>query len=275
MKYINYKKIPFFILVFFVMLITIFPIYWILATALKNPIEVVLPIPTLFPHNPTLNNFIEVFKSDFWRNMINSLIVTISSTALSLFLSFCAAYSLVRYKFPLKFNALFLVWILVIKILPPVVLAIPLYTMLNNMKLINHLFALVIVYQVYTLPYCIWMIFGFLKTVPKEYEEAAFIDGASKFYTLFKIVFPLLLAGIIATSIFSAITAWDEFLFALLFIRSPQKLTLPLVIVSYIGEYETLWGQLMAIGLLTCIPILLFTNRVYKFYTQGFSMSLK
>jgi multiple sugar transport system permease protein len=269
------QNILFTIMVVFVMLITLFPIYWILATSLKGPLEVVSPIPTMFPHAFTLVNFTEVLKSGFMHNLFNSLIVTCLSTVLSLALAFCTSYALSRYKFPFKFNVIFLVWILVIKILPPVVLAIPLYTMLNKLRLINHLTALVIVYQIYTLPYCVWMIFGFLKVVPREYEEAAYIDGASKTYTMFKIVLPLVRAGLIATSIFAAITAWDEFLFALLFIRSPEKQTLPLVIASYIGEYETLWGQLMSIGLLTCIPMLLFTNRVYKYYTQGFSMSLK
>lgn len=272
----KYIKNPLFtIIVLIVLFITLFPIYWITVTSVKGPLEVVAPTPTLFPNLIVFDNYISVFQSAFWINMVNSLVVTIFSTGISLLLAFCASYALIRYKFPFKFNIFFLIWILIIKILPPVVLAIPLYNMLNAFKLINHLSALIIVYQVYTLPYCVWMIYGFLKTLPKEFEEAAFIDGAGKFYTLFKIVFPLVRAGIIATSIFSAITAWDEFLFALLFIRSPNKLTLPLVIVNYIGEYETLWGELMAIGLLTCVPILLFTNSVYKYYTKGFSMSLK
>ncbi len=269
------KKPLFMFMVLIVLVITLFPIYWITITSVKGPLEVVASTPTLFPKKIVFSNYITVFQSAFWKNMLNSLVVTVFSTGISLLLAFCTSYALIRHKFPFKFNILFLIWILVIKILPPVVLAIPLYNMLNHFKLINHLSALIIVYQVYTLPYCVWMIYGFLKTLPKEFEEAAFMDGAGKFYTLFKIVLPLVRAGIIATSIFSAITAWDEFLFALLFIRSPNKLTLPLVIVSYIGEYETLWGELMAIGLLTCIPILLFTNRVYKYYTKGFSMSLK
>jgi multiple sugar transport system permease protein len=257
------------------LLIILFPIYWILATSLKSPIEVVLPNPTFFPADVTFMNYQAVLESGFISNMYNSLIVSVSATVLSLTLSFFAAYALIRFKFPWILNTLFLIWVLVVKILPPVVLAIPLYTMFNSMHLINRLAGLVLVYQVYTLPYCIWMIYGFLKGVPITFEEAALIDGASRWYILGNIVLPLARTGIIATSIFAVIAAWDEFLFALLFIRIPSLQTLPLVIVNYIGEYETLWGELMSIGLLTTVPVLLFSNFVYKYYTKGFSMSLK
>ena len=131
------------------------------------------------------------------------------------------------------------------------------------------------VYQVYTLPYCIWMLFGFMKSLPVEFEQAAEIDGASRLKTLTHIVVPLSSGGIVATAIFSVIIAWDEFLFALLFIRTPSLQTLPLKIVSFITEYETLWGELMAIGLLATLPVLLFSGYYYKRLTDGFSMGLK
>ena len=265
----------FWIILALTLVVILFPVYWIIATSLKTPLEVIKPDPTLFPRIFTLENYQTVLQSGFLKNMANSLIVAVSSTLLSLTLSFLAAYALLRFRFPLAFNSIFLVWILVVKILPPVVLAIPLYTMFNSLGLINRLLGLVLVYQVYTLPYCIWMIFGFLKAVPLTFEEAALIDGAGRGYILFNIVMPLARTGIIATSIFSVIAAWDEFLFALLFIRTPSLQTLPLVIVNYIGEYETMWGQLMGIGLLTTLPVLLFSSFVYKYYTKGFSMSLK
>ncbi len=261
--------------VLFMLVITLFPVYWILATSLKNPLEVVLPNPTFFPKQPTLENYVAVLQSGFLRNMLNSLIVSIGATTLSLFLSFTAAYALSRFKFPLAFNLIFMIWILLVKILPPVVLAIPLYTMFNSMRLINSLVGLILVYQVYTLPYCTWMLFGFLKSVPMMFEEAAQIDGASKAVMLWKIVTPMARTGLVATSIFSVIAAWDEFLFGLLFIRTPALRTLPLVIVDYIGEYETLWGHLMSIGLITSVPVLVFSNFVYKHYTKGFSMGEK
>ncbi len=265
----------FWVLMAVVLGIILFPVYWILVTSLKTPLEVVLPIPTIFPRELTLKNYIGVLQSGFLKNMGNSLVVSISSTLLSLAISFCAAYALSRFRFPWITNTLFLIWILVVKILPPVVLAIPLYTMFNAMSLINRILGLVLVYQVYTLPYCIWMLFGFLKSLPLMYEEAAQIDGASKSATLWFVVLPMMRTGLVATSIFSIITAWDEFLFGLLFIRTPALRTLPLVIADYIGEYETLWGNLMAIGMITALPILLFSHFVYAYYTKGFALGDK
>ncbi|MFA6783959.1 MAG: carbohydrate ABC transporter permease [Sphaerochaeta sp.] len=265
----------FWILMLFLLLITLFPVYWIVVTSLKTPLEVVLPHPTFFPKTFTFQNYQAVLQSGFLGNMRTSLIVSISSTLISLVLSFCAAYALSRFQFPWMFNTLFLVWILLVKILPPVVLAIPLYTMFNSLGLINKIHGLVLVYQVYTLPYCIWMLFGFLKALPLMYEEAAQMDGAGKMATFAYIVLPMMRTGLVATSIFSVITAWDEFLFGLLFIRTPSLRTLPLVIADYIGEYETLWGNLMSIGMITALPILLFSHFVYSYYTKGFAMGDK
>ncbi len=272
----NDRRSPlFWTILLITMLVTLFPIYWILVTSLKTPVEVISPVPTLIPQIFTLENYISVVQSGFFRHLFNSLIVAASATLLSLALSTLASYALVRHEFPFKANGLFLIWVLVVKILPPVVLAIPLYNVFIKMGLLNSRLGLVLVYQVYTLPYCIWMIFGFLKGLPTTFEEAAMIDGAGKLYILTRIVLPLARTGIIATSIFSIIAAWDEFLFALLFIRTPSLQTLPLVIVNFIGEYETLWGELMGIGLLTTLPVLFFSSYVYKYYTQGFSVSLK
>jgi multiple sugar transport system permease protein len=265
-----------FALVLIVLLaITITPIYWMINTSLKTPREVINPIPTLIPQTPTLDNYRTVFDSGLWKNFSNSVIVAISATSFSIVLAFLASYALVRYRFPFRMNKLFLVWVLVVRILPPIVLAVPLFTVFNQIGLINTLPGLIVAFQIYTLPYSIWIIYGFLKSLPVEFEEAATIDGASPLRILISIVAPLVRSGIIATSIFSLILAWNEFLFALLFVRSPKLLTLPVVISRYIGEYTTQWGELMAIGLFASLPILLFSNVVYKKQTEGFSMSLK
>ena len=269
------KGIIFWILMVLVLVVVLFPLYWILITALKLPLENISSVPTFFPKIITLKNFVVVLQAGFLKNLMNSLFVAFTSTMVSLILGFLVSYSLVRYKFPFKLNFVFLIWVLVVKILPPMVLSIPLYTLFTKVRLINNLWGLVLVYQVYTLPYCIWMLFGFLKSLPLEFEQAAEIDGASKMKTLTHVVLPLSSSGIVATAIFSMIIAWDEFLFALLFIRSPSLQTLPLKIVSFITEYETLWGELMAIGLLATIPVLLFSGYYYKRLTDGFSMGLK
>ncbi len=269
------KRTVFILLVIFVVAIILIPIYWMVNTSLKTPREVIDPIPSFFPRTPTLANYKAVFKSGLWKNFSNSVIVAVSATLASIILAFLSSYALARYRFPFHLNRLFLIWVLVVRILPPIVLAVPLFTIFNRIGLINTLGGLIVAFQIYTLPYSIWIIYGFLKTLPKEYEEAARIDGASPLRVLVSIVAPLVRSGIIATSIFALILAWNEFLFALLFVRSPRLLTLPVVIARYIGEYTTQWGELMAIGLFASLPILIFSNVVYKKQTEGFSMSLK
>ncbi|HPZ15332.1 MAG TPA: carbohydrate ABC transporter permease [Sphaerochaeta sp.] len=263
------------LVIVFVVSIILIPIYWMINTSLKTPREVIDPIPSFFPRTPTLANYKAVFKSGLWKNFSNSVIVAVSATLASIILAFLSSYALARYRFPFHLNRLFLIWVLVVRILPPIVLAVPLFTIFNRIGLINTLGGLIVAFQIYTLPYSIWIIYGFLKTLPKEYEEAARIDGASPLRVLVSIVAPLVRSGIIATSIFALILAWNEFLFALLFVRSPRLLTLPVVIARYIGEYTTQWGELMAIGLFASLPILIFSNVVYKKQTEGFSMSLK
>ena len=268
-------RILFTIMLLILLAITLVPIYWMVNTSLKTPREAINPIPTFFPQQPTLDNYRAVFNSGLWKNFTNSVIVAVSATATSILLAFLASYALVRHRFPFNMNRGFLIWVLVVRILPPIVLAVPLFTVFNRLGLINTLPGLIVAFQIYTLPYSIWIIYGFLKSLPLEFEEAARIDGASTLRILISIVAPLVRSGIIATSIFSLILAWNEFLFALLFVRSPRLLTLPVVISRYIGEYTTQWGELMAIGLFASLPILLFSNIVYKKQTEGFSMSLK
>lgn len=269
------KGVVFWILLLLIVGAILGPIYWIANTSFKTPTEAIRPTPTLFPHEFTLRNYEAVIEEGVLLNFYNSLFVAVLATVASLALSFLAAYALGRYRFPFKLNSIFLIWVLVTKILPPIVLAVPLYTLFASAGLINNRLGLVIVYQVYTLPYCLWIIFGFVKALPREFEEAARIDGASHMRVLTSVVLPLIGGGVVATSIFSAIIAWNEFLFALLFLRSPSLLTLPLRVVQFIGEYETLWGELMAIGLLATVPILIFSGYAYRRLTIGFSMGLR
>ncbi len=275
-SYVTSKRgILFPLLMAAVLFLALFPVYWIVITSLKTPVENILPVPTFFPKKVSFLNYAEIIKSGIFQNFANSVFVTLSSTFVSIALGFLASYALVRHKFPARLNDLFLIWIIIAKMLPPVVLVVPLYDMFTKMRLLNNLWGLILVFQVYTLPYCIWMLFGFVKALPNEFEEAAEIDGASKFQTLRLVVLPLVRTGIAATAIFCIIVAWDEFLFTLLFIRTPQMLTLPLVIASYITEFETLWGQLMGIGMLATIPIIIFARVVYKQMTSAYSLSLK
>ncbi len=275
-SFVTTRRSPLFpLLMAAILVLSLFPVYWIVVISFKTPVENILPVPTLFPRVPTLENYAAVATDGSLRHLWISILVTATSTLVSLAVAFLAAYALVRHRFPLSFNGVFLVWIILAKMLPPVVLAVPLYDMFARMKLLNSLPGLVLVFQVYTLPYCIWMLYGFVKSLPREFEEAAEIDGATRSQVLGMVAVPLVRTRITATAIFCIIVAWDEFLFTMLFIRSPELLTLPLVIVNYIGEYETLWGKLMAIGMLATLPVVVFARVVYRQMTSAYSLSLK
>jgi multiple sugar transport system permease protein len=275
-SYVQKKRgILFPLMMALVLVVSLFPIYWIVVTSLKTPVEIIRPVPTFFPKKLTLENYAAVAAGGYLRNVGNSIVVTACSTILSLVLAFLASYALSRYRFPLGANKAFLVWIIMAKMLPPVVLAVPIYDLFAKMHLINSIPGLILVYQVYTLPYCIWMLFGFVKALPREFEEAAEIDGATNSQILWRIALPLVRTGIVATAIFGVIVAWDEFLFALLFVRSPEKMTLPLVVSGFIGDFETLWGQLMAVGIMATMPIIVFSRVVFRQMTTAYSLDLK
>jgi multiple sugar transport system permease protein len=223
----------------------------------------------------TLDHYREIWKEQAYKYFLNTVIVSLTSTAFSLAIAFPAAYGLARFRFPAKLDLLFLLWILLVRMAPPVVLAIPLYTTLQSFGLLNKLTGLVIAYQIYTLPYSIWMLLRFIRDVPVEVEEAAAIDGASRLRTLLAVVLPLVGPGLVATAIFSVIMTWNEFIYALLFLKTPEVFTLPINIAHFITEYEVLWGPLMAIGFMSSLPILVLSGYVQKHLLRGFAISFK
>lgn len=254
---------------------SLLPIVWMASTSFKSPGEFTSRQPTLVPRAFTTMHYELLWAEGFPRRLQNTLSVTVGATLISLVVAFGAAYSLTRFRFPAKLDVLFLFWVLLIKMIPPIVIAIPLYQVLRLFGLLNTLPGLILVYQVYTLPYCIWLLLGFVRDVPIEVEEAAAIDGASTWQTIRSIVFPLVAPGLVATAIFAAILAWNEFLYALLFLHSPALFTLPIHIANYITEHETLWGRLMGIGLLSSLPVLILSGFIQRYLIRGFAMGLK
>ncbi len=254
---------------------SLLPILWMAGTSFKSPGEFTSRDPTLFPREFTTMHYQQLWAEGFPRRLQNTLQVTVGATLISLVIAFCASYSLTRFRFPARLDVLFLFWVLLIKMVPPIVIAIPLYQVLRLFGLLNTLPGLILVYQVYTLPYCIWLLLGFVRDVPIEIEEAASIDGASTWQTMRSIVLPLVAPGLVATAIFSSILAWNEFLYALLFLHSPALFTLPIHIANYITEHETLWGRLMGIGLLSSLPVLILSGFIQRYLIRGFAMGLK
>jgi multiple sugar transport system permease protein len=237
-------------------LIGLVPLIWMGATSFKPPSDYVSTSISLWPETPTLMHYRALMETSAWRLGLNSVVVATGTVLLSLAVALPAAYALVRLALPRKLDLVFLGFVLVVKLAPPIAFAIPLYQLLRALGLLDSHLGLVLVNQIYALPFAIWMLLGFVRDVPVAFEEAAMMDGAGFLRRMADIVAPLLMPGLVATGVFVAIMSWNEFLFALLFVQTPSNFTLPAYIATLITEDETLWGRLSAIGLLASLPVL-------------------
>lgn len=260
---------------FAVAALMLMPIVWMIATSLKAPGEYVSTSPALLPGSITLEHYRLLLTDDIAGKVLNSIIVSLGASLLALAAGFPAAYALARLELPKRWDTAFLVFVLVVKLTPPIVLAVPLYQVLRAFGLLDTLAGLILVYQVYALPFAIWMLLGFVRDVPRSYEEAALIDGATLWQMLTRVVLPLMRPGLIATGVFLLVMCWNEFVYALLFIQSPSKFTLPTYIATLITEDETFWGRLSAIGFIASLPILALVGAVQKGLTRGFAGGLR
>lgn len=250
------------------------PLLWMLATSVKPVGEYMASPAALLPQSPTFEHYAAISEARVWRAAVNSLVVTGGATVLALLAAFPAAYALARLRFPRKLDVAFLVFVLLVKLTPPIVLAVPLYQVLRTLGLLDTLAGLILVSQIHALPFAIWMLLGFLRDVPLTLEEAARMDGAKLPRIMRDILVPVLAPGLAATGVLVAIACWNEFLFAFLFVQSPANFTLPTFIATRINEDETLWGQLSAIGVLASLPVLLLIGVVHRALSRGFASGM-
>jgi multiple sugar transport system permease protein len=246
-----------------------FPLVWLLSTAFKSTQEIALGASGLIPDAPTLSNFSDAIER---ANLVdagaNSLKVAVASTIFTVALALPAAYGLARFRTVLR--PITLGWILVSQVFPTILVIVPLFLILKQFQLIDSLTGLTIVYVVFTLPFCLWMLIGFVSNIPRELEEAGAMDGAGRLRILVSIVFPLLRPGVVATALFAFISAWNEFMFALVLIQTPEKVTLPLTLSRFVGaEGQVQLGALAAASLLATIPSLVFFALIQRRLTSG------
>lgn len=269
------KRFGMTLLAYAILVVILMPILWMVRTSFESPGNYAISGFRLLPEIVTLEHFRAVLSPTILEKLGNSIIVTLGATLLALICGFPAAYALARGGFPRHLDKVFLLFVLLIKLTPPISLAIPLYQILRLFGLLDSLAGLILVYQIYALPFAIWMLLGFVRDVPVDFEEAAMIDGASLFYRLRTVVLPVMAPGLTATAVFLAILSWNEFLYALLFIQSPSNFTLPTYIATLITEDAVYWGPLSAIGVVASLPVLLMVGTVQKALTHGFSGGLK
>ncbi|WP_440710934.1 carbohydrate ABC transporter permease [Herbiconiux sp. YIM B11900] len=246
-----------------------FPLLFLLITAFKTPQELQSPTPAFLPQQLNFDNFAAAIeKANLIQAAGNSLFVAVLTTVIVTAISLPAAYALARFR--TKLRGVATGWILLSQVFPFILIIIPLFLVLKQIGLINNLFGLVLVYTVWSLPFALWMLQGYVAGVPAELEEAGAMDGASRFRVLRSIVLPLLAPGLVATSLFTFISSWNEFFFALVLIQDPSLQTLPLTLARFVGaEGQVQLGQLAAASLLATIPSLIFFALIQRRLTSG------
>lgn len=249
-----------------VLLFSLFPVLVMVSTALDaraNAGE-----RNLLPTDFSLDNFSFVLdEGGFTTYLRNSIIVALATVLISALIALLASVAVSRFKF--RFRTAVLMMILIVQMVPLEALVIPLFLQAKSLNLLDHLFGLVIVYVAFSLPFAIWTLRGFVAAIPLEIEEAAYVDGASWPRMFWSVLLPLCAPGLVATSVFSFITAWNEFIFAITFLDDESKYTVAAGLRQFFTQYGTNWGAVMAGSTLITVPVMLFFVAVQRRLSSG------
>jgi multiple sugar transport system permease protein len=270
-------SVLFYLLLLLAFVFFLFPLYWMLVTSLKTRTDALAWPPTYFPFidfKPTLLNYLAVFTnvgglqaafqqegrelslSTFPLNLFNSVVIAGSATIFAVGLGTLSAYAFSRFRVRGEGDLLF--FILSTRMLPPVVVIIPIFIMYRALNLTDTYLGMILLYTTFNLPFAVWMMKGFFDEIPKDYEEAAMVDGYSRWQSLYKVVLPEAFPAMLATAVFCIITAWNEFVFAVILTRT-KVLTVPPFIATITGVGVTEWGRMAASSVIFLIPVVLFT----------------
>ena len=254
------------------LLISLFPIYWLAAMAIR-PMEEMQGQISIIPHSLTVEHFVNLFVSKgFGQATVNSLQTTLSSLVLSLVVGICAAYIIARRRFRFGLKKPLTYWILLVRVLPPVAFTIPLYTMFSKLGLLNTKLPVTMACVLINVPLIIWFLISFFQDLPEEIEESAKVDGATEWQLFRKIVLPLVLPGIAAVAMLSFMYAWNEYTYTVIFTRSPANNTVPLALsVLNTEDNLTNFGLVAAGGVVSVIPITLFVIFAQNYLISGLS----
>ena len=265
--------IPGYVLVTLAVVAALLPVYWMITISLKSEVDQFALPPKWFIFNPTLAHYHDAFvERSFGRYLLTSAIVAVLSTAIAVVLGTLAAYALSRFRLPRKLNKRVALWILSTRMFPPIVTAVPLFLLMSDLRLLDTMASLVIVYAAFNLPFVVWMMRGFFNEIPRDLEEAARVDGDSRLSALRRVILPLAAPGLAATAVFCLIISWNEFLFALTLTQTDAAMTLPVGIAGRVTQYEIEWGAMSAAGVVAMIPILIFALAVQRHLVRGLSL---
>jgi len=257
------------ILLLIILVFCIFPFYWMVTTSLKDQI-VALQTPPAWVFEVTFGNYTEVlFKDGVWENLLNSLIIAVCTTFLSIVLGCPAAFALARFEFRGKKDLWF--WFITNRMVSPIVLALPFFLIVRNLKLLDTHLVLILIYLTFNLPIVIWICTDQFRAIPRDLDEAAVIEGASQWRIFRSICLPLAAPGVAVSGIFSFIFSWNELMYALVLTRNNAK-TAPAMAVSFMEGYNLPYGKIMATSTLIVIPVIIFALIASKQLVRGLTM---
>lgn len=247
-----------------------FPIFWMILSSFKPP-QKIYTLPPVFIFKPTLANYSEmIIERGTLRNFFNSLIAGGSSTAIALILGSMAGYALARGRIPRKQDIAF--WMITTRMAPIAVVLLPLFIIFLKLHILYTLYALIVTYVSFNLPFATWLLWSFFESIPKEMEEAAICDGCGKFKVFWKIAIPLTTPGLATTGILCFMFAWNDYMFASVF-TSHQNVTLPVIASSFMAGHRAVpWGQVTAAGSFVFLPILLGGILIRRYLVSGLTL---
>ncbi|MBO9600009.1 MAG: carbohydrate ABC transporter permease [Cohnella sp.] len=251
-------------------IVAVFPLLWIILSSFKTSGEMASHPLAFFPETWTFDYYKRVLTNlNFGNNIKNSLIVSLSATAITIVISSLSAYGIVRF-FP-RTGKKMTKLLITTYMFPPILLAVPYTIIIIKIGLVNSFMGLILTYLSFSVPYAVWMLIGFFQTVPMEIEEAAKVDGAGKLRTFLQVVLPVVSPGIVATAIYTFINAWNEFLFALLLINTSSKMPISVALYSLTGSEILDWGEMMAASVIVILPSVVFFMLIQKKIAGGLS----
>ncbi len=242
-----------------VVVVYLFPFYWMLVTALKSLADLYRYPPTLVPSPPTVQPFVSVLVKRGYLHLIwNSVVVSLTAVVAGIVLSLLITYPLTRMQVSSRFRRGLLAWILSLRFLPPIVAVVPFFAIIRGLGLYDTRTALVLLYTVFSLPFSVWMVKGFLSEIPAELEEAAMVDGATRLVAFFRVLLPQLAPALLATGVITFALMWSEFMFAFILTATPRAQTFSIGVASLVTQFEIIWNDMAAVGVISAvIPIAL------------------
>jgi multiple sugar transport system permease protein len=254
------------------LVLTLFPFWWMIDTSLKQPVDIFSGV-AFWPQHLTFHNYYRLFHEyNFGAYLTNSIVVVAASVLVSLVLGTLAAYALARFRMRLGIDRVALYGVLLVRMLPGILLVVPLYIVLAKWGLLNTRLGLILIYSGLNTSFVIWMMQSFLEEIPKDIEEAAMVDGDSRLSALWRVVIPLAAPGLIATAIFAVIATYNDFIIALTLTSTPSAETVPVGVSTLIGKIQIEWGPMAAAGVVGAVPIILFALVVQRHFVRGLTL---